>query len=77
MNNDKREINFAATEKGGLTMAELKPCPFCGGEAELFTYGDGKFLPKCSVCWGMIEEWFSSEEEAAEAWNRRADNAVD
>ena len=61
-------------------MAELKPCPFCGGEArivendplgmgkkEFFTYG--AICPSCGANF-----WKNTETEAEEAWNRRADN---
>lgn len=51
-------------------MDELKPCPFCGGEAEI--RGDGYFWIQCKYCWA---ETTGSEDmaEAIEAWNRRAD----
>lgn len=55
-----------------MTMAELKPCPFCGGEA---IHGDehgepmirvnhkrGCFLGTLAIC---------NNDEAVEAWNRR------
>jgi len=60
-------------------MTKLKPCPFCGGEAEL---SSGKFDGKetsyvlCTKC-GSRGEFFSvspkyaSAERAIEAWNRR------
>lgn len=59
-------------------MAELllKPCPFCGGEAELITipryFSDGSgYIFKCMVgC--CIQMPYRSEQKAIEAWNRRA-----
>ena len=60
---------------------ELKPCPFCGGGAYIERddmSGITRFLPVCSNygngCWGMQENWFETEQEAIEAWNRRANN---
>ena len=60
---------------------ELKPCPFCGGKACIErddTSVIPRFLPVCSNygngCWGMQENWFITEQEAIEAWNRRANN---
>lgn len=63
---------------------KLKQCPFCGGEAELVytttstpkPYVKCKFgamlTPKCEAC--MYPWMYDTEEEAVEAWNRRADN---
>ena len=31
-------------------MDELKPCPFCGGEATIKEYGDGSGGVYCTVC---------------------------
>ena len=59
-------------------MTELKPCPFCGGEAlarpNLPTYGcDVMYYAGCKKCkvrtplrWAM--------EDAIEDWNRRAED---
>ncbi len=68
---------------GGLMETKLKPCPFCGRKAELvrMEYGSG------SVYFGITcENWrcavasvvpnFSYEEEAIEAWNRRAEDGT-
>lgn len=52
----------------------LKPCPFCGGEAEIFEY-DGNFGVCCenAACIGNdLEARYSSEYYAIKGWNRRA-----
>ena len=64
-------------------MAELKPCPFCGGEANQVA----KFMPDntnyyyimCSKCKASSNMFFSyvgyeGLDEAISAWNRRVDN---
>ena len=62
-------------------MAELKPCPFCGGEADEYEgdYGNGVY---CMNCGAMVGEPIHLEyrvaervtyEQAIEAWNTRAD----
>ena len=51
---------------------ELKPCPFCGGEAH---FVNGSTWLACAGC-GAETSFFDTQEEAAEAWNRRADNEV-
>lgn len=43
-------------------MAELKPCPFCGGEISLILC-DGGILGGVYI--------YDTEEQAVEAWNRR------
>ena len=57
-------------------MAELKPCPFCGGEAEYVDNGDYKDVScKDFRCRGWAESLnCTSKKEAIEAWNRRVDN---
>jgi Lar family restriction alleviation protein len=67
-------------------MAELKPCPFCGGKARrkygnynlLGAYGTraedrqwhGVYCFNCGV--SQPKKKYSTKEEAIEAWNRRA-----
>lgn len=63
-------------------MAELKPCPFCGGNASLGHdhLGLGASYVRCEKC-GVESIRFmksfevASDDEAVEFWNRRADNA--
>jgi Lar family restriction alleviation protein len=62
-------------------MTNLKPCPFCGkaGEMEVNIDGSGywvgcsdtKFLFKPGACLHPPWDYFESEEEAIEAWNKR------
>jgi len=61
-------------------MMELKPCPFCGKEAQMrverhFPSGFD-YTPRCSdpSCAGRIAKKWLSRETAEYAWNRRADN---
>ena len=64
-------------------MSELKPCPFCGGKAELShtditsEYGRTSFVfcTKCTASGRMISvsPKYCSDECAIEAWNRRAE----
>lgn len=58
---------------------ELKPCPFCGGKAYAWRTDQGLWyadckendFSKCIVQPGTIDP-LPSEQEAIEAWNRRA-----
>lgn len=52
---------------------QLKPCPFCGGEAALLCTDNG-WLVQCWQCWaymGTSGLGFDTSEKAVEAWNRR------
>lgn len=56
-------------------MEELKPCPFCGSEAHIqtfhFRYRVGCGTTGCIA--GRFNRAFDTPEEAAAAWNRRAE----
>lgn len=54
-------------------MSELKPCPFCGGEARVNAYGFNQYSVECKICWAETPRK-SGIENAIEAWNRRVDN---
>ena len=58
-------------------MSELKPCPFCGGEAKFVHIFENpeKCMVSCRECDGGIDAVFANEEAANEAWNRRAQPA--
>ena len=60
-----------------MTTTELKPCPFCGGEARVargFNYGERGSIRWvcCSKCGAMTRsDLHKTEEDAAKAWNKR------
>lgn len=62
-------------------MEELKPCPFCGGEANIAyearrRYDKDKWVDGVRVYCGTCEAqmFYTSEKLAVEAWNRRKDD---
>ena len=53
-------------------MKELKPCPFCGGEAEIemdenWYWNYYVFCQECKI----TTDYYETADEAIEAWNRR------
>ena len=52
---------------------ELKPCPFCGGEAKLEKADMGCWKIKCTKCpCDFGRYWYLRKRDAKKAWNRRA-----
>ncbi|MCH5195914.1 MAG: Lar family restriction alleviation protein [Oscillospiraceae bacterium] len=49
---------------------KLKPCPFCGGEAEYVRMSSGFQKIRCKKCYAQIEEQ-STKWDAAVEWNSR------
>lgn len=63
-------------------MEKLKPCPFCGGEAKIFTAQFGKeaearYTVRCSDCPAEIGWEYFSAEACTIMWNRRAKDEAD
>ena len=63
-------------------MSDLKPCPFCGGEAEAIKAHhifENPYVVICSneKCRASLGMFSKTKEEAIEAWNRRVDNGKD
>lgn len=67
-------------ERTANPMTELKPCPFCGGEAQIRMVGDLKHLlmygcenKSCFKTPLRGCDARSTEREARKVWNRRVD----
>lgn len=54
-------------------MDELKPCPFCGGEAKVQRFPHN-YAVYCTECYASTIQFKPTDKEAVEAWNRRTDN---
>jgi len=75
------EVEHGYIKDLGILRDGLLPCPFCGEYPRIGTFGDG-FEPimfyvthdnkKCPVWAGMRTKSFESEQQAIDAWNRRA-----
>jgi Lar family restriction alleviation protein len=65
------EIVQAQPAEGGeeREMPELKPCPFCGGDAEICGSDDYFWVTCTSCCADVLGS--PDKEEAVERWNRR------
>ena len=56
-------------------MNNIKPCPFCGWKSRVHKYL-GKWYARCNKC-NAYSAPYDTEEQAAEAWNRRAGEPCD
>ena len=56
---------------------EIKPCPYCEGNAGLFNIG-GKYAVRCksSRC-GLESDAKSTKDEAVSYWNERVDETLE
>lgn len=58
---------------------KLKPCPFCGGEPVLqehvFHGYRSTFGVVCLDCCCETRQFYDTQKEAADAWNRRTKDA--
>lgn len=60
---------------------KLKPCPFCGSEADIFTsdevgyLGNDRYTVKCGNCFCGTGH-YKDRGRSVEAWNRRVDNGL-
>lgn len=55
------------------TTDELKPCPFCGGEAAIGATLKGEFVNcvECLASTNVLLQDATTKAEAVAAWNRR------
>ena len=57
---------------------ELKPCPFCGGAAEVYCdreMGGSQYRIKCTNCPADVgRHWYWKKNDAIAAWNRRVND---
>ena len=55
-------------------IVELKPCPFCGGEAKVIRYGNGRqsSIVGCTECHCTLES-NESEWNTGHHWNTRVE----
>ena len=56
-----------------MIIPELKLCPFCGNKANIYIAGGGIHKIRCENdknC-KVMTDFFNTEKEAIEAWNRR------
>ena len=60
-------------EKAMSKEIELKPCPFCGGEAGFISESSSIKCKRCG-CAFIVTNPLISRMETAQAWNRRERN---
>ena len=78
-----REL-FLHTDNGVIDDKRIKPCPFCGGKAEIITNDDElrgftddelEYSVCCTRC-SCNSGWGLSEDDAVNAWNTRNSGAA-
>ena len=52
-------------------VSELKPCPFCGGKAEVHYRGERRYEVWCSKCPCSLNCDYDNEDLAVMCWNKR------
>lgn len=52
----------------------LRPCPFCGGAAELRHGAGWDYTVRCAGCHAQTRKYHENPGGAIAAWNRRADH---
>lgn len=57
-------------------MMELKPCPFCGGKADIGEQYDGLYFVICTACLSSSPS-SKSKELVERHWNRRVTNGTE
>ena len=56
---------------------KLKPCPFCGGKAEISPYNGSKTIVCMNcLCMSAAYKGDNAKEEAVVTWNNRPDNWI-
>lgn len=53
-----------------MSKTELKPCPFCGGEATVYQDYTGYFVVQCREC-GITTLKSTSRDMVEDVWNTR------
>lgn len=54
-----------------MSKQQLKPCPFCGGEAKVRETDIGGFYVYCTKCpCDFGRYWFVTKEQAIKAWQK-------
>ncbi len=67
--NSVKEFNQKWEEINRQT--KLRPCPFCGGEAETVQVYANEWYVECSKCPCTMIGGYYTEEDAMTAWNKR------
>jgi hypothetical protein len=59
-----------------MPVIKLKPCPFCGGDAEILPQPKGWLMARCRICSAKVMEFTPYKKQIAVAWNLRLGDRV-
>jgi hypothetical protein len=75
MNREHAQRVVEHLEKRAAEGSGMKPCPFCGGDAQIskhFKEDIWQLIHRCPVVGAIVIDWTEPEQRVVDRWNTRA-----